>query len=278
MGKITVRKVSTASAVLGTLLLCSAAWAATPDGDVAPKNGVKPADAGRATARPGRTAVQRSSAAGAYAQDKGYSPDYSWAVGVNVGATWQHGFPTRSSAGFYNGDVSSTTGLVVGGSLFRDVYKLAPTYPTVSLGVVLDTFAGVPLHFSGTCGGVPCVGDGRLNQINVIGEIKLTEPIAPLVTINGYVGGGLAFVSPTGSPTGGTKFADETQTTGAWRVGGGFDVATGKNTYLGVKGGYQWTSRVDFSTTLPNERFLVDTYGNFYVAAGWTAKFSSSGQ
>jgi hypothetical protein len=218
--------------------------------------------------------------AGAWAAPQAIPIDYAWAFGLNFGATWQHNFPTNSSSGFYNGDVSSGASSLMGVSLFRDVHKLAPSYPTggnggpmVSLGVVLDSFNGVPLRFDGTCGGFPCVGDGRLHQINIIGEIKLTQPIAPLVSINGYVGGGAAFVRPTGSPTGGTAFADQSQTTGAWRVGAGADFAVGSHSYLGAKVGYQWTSGLEFDTTLPGERFKVDTYGNYYAAVTWTQKF-----
>ena len=103
-----------------------------------------------------------------------------------------------------------------------------------------------------------CIGDGYLNEFNIIFEGKLTTPVAPLTTAHVYAGVGGALLMPTGQPTGpfGPSF-EGTDTALAWRVGVGMDYQVAQNTWTGFKVGFQHTGSTEFATTLPGERFRI---------------------
>ena len=72
----------------------------------------------------------------------------------------------------------------------------------LSFGVVTDFIGRAPLDWTGRCGTARCIGDGYLNEFNIIFEGKLTTPVAPLTTAHVYAGVGGALLMPTGQPTG----------------------------------------------------------------------------
>jgi hypothetical protein len=94
--------------------------------------------------------------------------------GFSIGPGVLTSLPTDSSSGFYSGHVSAVPGVMVGGSFFVDVGQAGPFL--VSTGLVVDYIGGTSLSWRGTCGGFPCEGSGRLNELNYIGEVKFTAP------------------------------------------------------------------------------------------------------
>ena len=188
--------------------------------------------------------------------------DHRIAIGLSFGGAALVRLPTNSSSGFYTGDLDQgALGLLIGISAFTDVARFgnAPgPFGTgiVSLGIVVDDIIGTALQWKGLCGGAPCDGSGHLNELNVIGEIKLTTPISTTDSANVYVGGGLATLWPTGTPTGagGPSFVGHASAP-AVRVGFGFDRRYSDTFAAGFKVGAQHTFATEFDTTLVGERF-----------------------
>ena len=117
-------------------------------------------------------------------------------VGVFVGGAMVTGLPTASSSGFFAGNLdNAAASLGGGGSAFVDLATVGTspgafgTY-TLSGGVVVDYFGGTSLQYHGECGGFACMGTGHLSELNAIAELKLTTPISPGYTVNGYIGAG----------------------------------------------------------------------------------------
>ena len=183
--------------------------------------------------------------------------------GISVGAALVTSLPTRSSSGFYDGGIDSNAGMLIGLSAFYDVARFGTgstpfSYSVLSFGVVTDFIGRAPLDWTGRCGTARCIGDGYLNEFNIIFEGKLTTPVAPLTTAHVYAGVGGALLMPTGQPTGpfGPSF-EGTDTALAWRVGVGMDYQVAQNTWTGFKVGFQHTGSTEFATTLPGERFRI---------------------
>jgi hypothetical protein len=199
--------------------------------------------------------------------------------GVFVGGAMVTGLPTTSSSGFFDGNLDhGAASLGAGGSAFVDLAKFGTspgafgTY-TLSGGVVVDYFGGTSLQYHGECGGLACMGTGHLSELNAIAELKLTTPISPRYTINGYLGVGSATVWPTGQPTGagGPNFLGSA-TAAAFRVGCGFDQQLAPNLSAGFKVGFQHTGSTEYDTTLPGERFRIDSKNEviFGATLTWT--------
>ncbi len=202
--------------------------------------------------------------------------------GVFVGGAMVTGLPTASSSGFFAGNLDhGAASLGGGGSAFVDLatFGTSPgafgTY-TLSGGVVVDYFGGTSLQYHGECGGFACTGTGHLSELNAIAELKLTTPISPGYTVNGYIGAGSATLWPTGQPTGvgGPNFLGSA-TTAAFRVGCGFDQRLDPNWSAGFKVGFQHTGSIEYDTTLPGERFRID--GKNEVLFGATLTWTPSG-
>jgi hypothetical protein len=206
-----------------------------------------------------------------------WSPTYS--VGINWGIFFAANNPIRSSSGFYtdgNNSGGAGAGGLIGGSFFYNGWRLGSGQGpfnayTVSLGMVVDYFGGASQDLTGRCGGTPCDGQIKINQLNFIPEIKLTTPFTQDLTGNIYYGWGLARVSPEGQPTGvGGPRIIGSDTAMAFRVGGGLSQRVTNNVWWDTKVGYQWTRPTEFSTSLANERFQFGVRGDFYAATGFT--------
>jgi len=192
-------------------------------------------------------------------------------LSFTVGASSITSLPTTSSSGFFSGNTNNAFGTLIGGSIFDDfmTFGSAPgpfgTF-VLSGGVVVDTTDSF-LQEQGTCGGEMCDNSIRVLEVNYIGELKLTTPLSPGNTINGYIGAGAAHFSPSGMPTGpgGPAFVG-TATTWAYRVGWGIDHQFDQNWSAGVKVGFQWTGPTTYNTTLPGEHFHFG-YKDEYITA-----------
>ena len=183
--------------------------------------------------------------------------------GISVGAALVTSLPTRSSSGLYDGGIDSNAGMLIGLSAFYDVARFGTgstpfSYSVLSFGVVTDFIGRASFDWTGRCGTARCIGDGYLNEFNIIFEGKLTTPVAPLTTAHVYAGVSGALLMPTGQPTGpfGPSF-EGTDTALAWRVGVGMDYQVAQNTWTGLKVGFRRTGSTEFATTLPGERFRI---------------------
>jgi hypothetical protein len=204
----------------------------------------------------------------------GYAPRVSF--GLNFGLGVAGDLPTHSTSGFFDGNTGVTTGMLAGGSMFVDAWTIgtgtaAFSSVTVSFGVVIDYISGMPLTYKGTGGGFPVIGNGTLDEFNVIGEVKFTTPVSPTITANIYFGAGSATLWPTGNPLGehGPAFIGS-DTAAAFRVGAGYDVRVADQWSVGGKIGFQFTSPTEFDTTLANERFRIRSKNEALLALGLT--------
>jgi len=185
--------------------------------------------------------------------------------GLFLGATAITSLPTSSTSGFYTGGNPNGTpvGFAFGGSVFRDfaTFGNAPG-PfgsfVLSGGMVIDYINRAPLTWSGTCGGAACTGTGNMNEFNYIAELKLTTPVSPGNTVNGYIGAGGATFWPSGTPTGiGGPSFQGSATAPAARIGFGFDHQINQNWSAGAKVGVQFTGSTEYGTSLTGERFHI---------------------
>jgi hypothetical protein len=182
--------------------------------------------------------------------------------GLFVGGGAITSLPPSSTSGFYSGNLNGTpVGFAFGGSVFRDIatFGNAPgpfgSY-VLSGGLVIDYINHAPLTWSGTCGGTACTGTGSMNEFNYIGELKLTTPVSPGNTVNGYIGAGGATLWPSGTPTGtGGPSFQGSDTAPAARIGFGFDHKFNENWSAGAKVGFQFTGSTEYGTSLAGERF-----------------------
>jgi len=184
-------------------------------------------------------------------------------IGLFIGGAAITSLPTSSTSGFYTGGNLNGTpvGFAFGGSVFRDIatFGNAPgpfgSY-VLSGGLVIDYINHAPLTWSGTCGGTACTGTGSMNEFNYIGELKLTTPVSPGNTVNGYIGVGGATLWPSGTPTGtGGPSFQGSATAPAARIGFGLDHQFNDNWSAGVKVGFQFTGSTEYGTSLAGERF-----------------------
>lgn len=201
-----------------------------------------------------------------------------WAFGVNFGIQFPENLPLSSTQGFYtNGDLDGgAAGGIVGVSGFYDLWTGGTTAApfgknAISVGVVIDWFGGAGNHVKGLCGGFPCDGAFRLDQFNVIGEVKWTTWLTDLLTFNLYVGLGPSFAWASGQPTG--PFGPQAHgddTALAVRVGGGFSQQTAPGVTFDFKTGYQWTGEFVSPTDFTGEQFRTGVSGVLYTTVGFT--------
>ena len=204
----------------------------------------------------------------------GYAPRVTF--GVNGGFAYVNDLPTNSTTGFYNGHTGVTNGMLVGALAFVDVGTIGhgPFGPaTLSLGAVTDYIRGVGLTYTGTGGGVEVRGNGTLDELNFIGEAKVTTRVSPDATpprfLNFYAGVGIATLWPTGAPLGpdGPAFVGSASAL-AFRVGGGYDIQIDPSWTFNTKVGFQFTQPTEFATTLVGERFRIESKNEMFLTFG----------
>ncbi len=184
--------------------------------------------------------------------------------GLVGGGSWLAHIPTTSSSGFYTGNTESSLTTMVGGSIFYDFATIG-SQPVpfgsyvISAGLVVDYMHGASMHWHGGCGGFACDGSGTLNELNYIGELKVTTPLPGNNSINGYIGAGGSTFWPTGTPTGaGGPAFEGSATAAAVRIGWGVDHRFDQNWSAGFKAGVQFTGSTEYDTTLAGEHFIFD--------------------
>ena len=200
-----------------------------------------------------------------------------WTFGVSFGVQVPGDMPVSSSQGFYtDGNLQGTAaGGLVGVSGFYDLWTTGSgstlfSRHTHSVGLVVDAFLGASNSMHGLCGGFPCHGGFKLNQVNAIFEWKWTTSVAERTTFNFYVGAGPSFAWASGQPTGGGPRAQGDDVALAFRIGGGFSQQVAEGVTFDIKTGYQWTDELEFPTNLAGENFRVDVSGVYYTAVGFT--------
>lgn len=179
-------------------------------------------------------------------------------LGITIGGVFINELPTASTLGFYRDGnvVGAPTALMIGMQLFTNLGVFDRFI--VSGGVIADYMAGSDFDWMGFCGGVDCRGHGRLNEFNGFAALKIATAVSPTDMISLYLGGGIAYLTPTGRPTGigGPEFRGSA-TAPAARIGLGIDRKVNNFLAVGFNTAVQFTGSTTYDTTLVGEQFRI---------------------
>ena len=147
----------------------------------------------------------------------------------------------------------------------------------LSAGVVVDYVGPASLHTSGTCGGAACVGSGRLNEANAVGELKLSTLISSMDSIYSYIGAGAGWRWLRGMPTGaGGPSVLGSDVAPQFRIGVGYNHRIDDKWSVGFSVGTAFTGETRFRTTLIGEDMIakrdVTTLVRFYAGYNGDAR------
>lgn len=185
-----------------------------------------------------------------------------FSFGLTAGGKWLTDLDTRSTSPFYRGEVSNTpSAFLIGAQGFVDVAAFGTTGRpfdqfVFSLGVMADYISTQSLQWRGDCGGVACTGNGKLDEMNILGAMKVTTWLSQATSVHAYLGLGVSTLWASGTPTGlggpeirGVAFGP------AVRIGVGIDHKINDLIAIGLTTGIQFTEQTTHTTTLVDEQF-----------------------